>query len=158
MREARTIQLSFSTDIRTPAYCQPNREIRLTNNTYLCQCHFNSSFFSSFSGKSHLTPIVTQDRDNGCEDDHQDEINRAGYRRRRTTPEDEDDLEDKEEGGKLNFSLYEKSNLQSIIYPPGKKPRSHGKGGSDCSKYEKVETGIFKGRIIEDEIEKDKKG
>jgi hypothetical protein len=96
------------------------------------------------SGKSHLTPIITQDRNDRGENDHQDEINRIGYLRCRTTPEDEDDFENKEEDRKLNFSLYKKSDLQSIIYPPGKKPCSHGKGRSDRSQNEKVETGIFK--------------
>ena len=73
-------------------------------------------------------------------------------------PEDEDDLENKEENRKLNFSLYNKSDLPSIIYPPSKEPRGHSKGRSNRSQNEKVETGTFKGRFSKEEVEKDKKG
>ena len=68
------------------------------------------------------------------------------------TPEDEEDLENKKEDRKLNFSLYKKSKLRSIIDPPGEKPRGHGKGRGDCAQNEKVETGDLKGRIFKNKI------
>ena len=76
----------------------------------------------------------------------------------KTTPEDEEDLENKKEDRKLKLSLHKKSKLQSIIDPPGKKPRDHGKGRGNCSQNEEVETGDLKGRIFKNKIEKDKKG
>ena len=127
-------------------------------NTACANITSTSHFPLLFCRKSHLTPIVTQDRDDGHEDDHHDEINRVGYLKRKTTPKDEDDLENKEEDRKLNFSFYKKSELQSIIYPPSKEPCEHGKGRGDRSQNEKVETGNFKGRIFKDEVEKDKEG
>jgi len=39
----------------------------------------NSPIFSSFGGKGHLASIVTQDRNNGSEDDHHDEVDGMGY-------------------------------------------------------------------------------
>ena len=56
---------------------------------------------SFFNGKSHPTPIITQDRDDGREDNHHDEINGMGYLGLRTAPEDKDDLENKEDDRKL---------------------------------------------------------
>ena len=70
----------------------------------------------------------------------------------RTAPKGKDDLENKEEDRKLNLPLHKKIELQSVIHPPSKEPRGHGKGRSDRSQNEKVETGILKGRILEDEV------
>jgi len=39
----------------------------------------NSPIFSSFSGEGHLTSIVTQDRNDGREDNDHDEIDGIGY-------------------------------------------------------------------------------
>jgi len=111
-----------------------------------------------FNGKGHLASIITQNGNNGSEHDDHDEIDRIGYLGLRTTPEDEDDLENKKKDGKLNLSLHKKSELQSIIDPPSKKPRGHGKGRGDCSQNEKVETGDLEERIFKDKMEKDKEG
>jgi hypothetical protein len=75
-----------------------------------------------------------------------------------TTPENENDLENKKEDRKLNLSLHKKSELRSIIDPPSEKPRAHGKGRGDRSQNEKVETGDLEGRIFKDKMEKDKEG
>jgi hypothetical protein len=109
-------------------------------------------------GKGHLTSIVTQEGNDGGEDDYHNEIEGIGYLGLRTTPEDEDDLENKKEDRKLNLSLHKKSELQSIIDPPGKEPCGHGKKRGDGSQDEEVETGDLEGRIFKDKIEKDKEG
>jgi len=111
-----------------------------------------------FGGKGHLASIITQNGNNRSEDDHHDEIDRIGYLGLKTTPEDEDDRENEQENRKLNLSLHEKSELHSIIDPPSKKPRGHGKGRGDRSQNEKVETGDLEGSIFKDKIEKDKEG
>jgi hypothetical protein len=76
----------------------------------------------------------------------------------KTTPQEEDDLENQEKDRKLNLSSYKISELQSVIDPPGEEPSGHGKGRGDGSQNEKVETGDLKGRIFKDEVEKDKEG
>ena len=50
----------------------------------------------SFGGESHLASVVTQETDNGCEDEHHDEINGIRNISMRTSPDDEDDLKDEE--------------------------------------------------------------
>ena len=76
----------------------------------------------------------------------------------KTTPEDEDDLENKKENRKLNLSLHKKGELQSIIHPPSEESRCHSKRRGDRSQNEEVETGDLEGRIFKDKIEKDKEG
>ena len=78
--------------------------------------------------------------------------------RLKTTPRDEDNLQNKKKDRKLNLSLHKKSELQSVVDPPGKNSRGHGKRRRDDSQDEKLETGRLKGGILEEEMEKDKEG
>jgi hypothetical protein len=111
-----------------------------------------------FGGKGHLTSIVAQERNDGGEKDNQNEIDGVKYLGWRMTPEDEDDLQNKKKDRKLNLSLHKEGELQSVIDPPGKKPRGHGKRRGNRSQDEEIETGDLKGKIFEEDMEKGKEG
>jgi hypothetical protein len=80
------------------------------------------------------------------------------YLRLKTTPEEEDDLENQKKDRKLKLSFYKIGKLRSVIDPPCEEPGGHGKRRGDRSQNEEVEAGDLKGRIFKDEVEKDKKG
>jgi len=111
-----------------------------------------------FSGKGHLSSIVTQERNNGGEENDQYEIDWMRYLGLKTTPEEEDDLENQKKDRKLDLSFYKIGELQSIIDPPCEEPGGHGKGGGDGSQNEEVEAGDLERRIFKDEVEKGKEG
>ena len=76
----------------------------------------------------------------------------------KTTPEEEDDLENQKKDRKLDLSFYKIGELQSIIDPPCEEPGGHGKGGGDGSQNEEVEADDLERRIFKDEVEKGKQG
>jgi hypothetical protein len=96
--------------------------------------------------ESHLASVVTQENDNGCEEEHQDKIDWIRNFLIRASPDDKDDLKDKEKDGELNFSPHELSEFESIIDPPCEKAGSHCKGRRDGSQDEEVKTGDLERR------------
>ena len=54
----------------------------------------------------------------------------------------------------MNLSFDEMGKFQSIIDPPGKKPRGHGKRRADCSKNKEIETEALKRVVPKEEMEK----
>ena len=101
-----------------------------------------------FRWENHLASVVTQENDDGCEEEHHDEINGIWNFWARTPPDDEDDLEDEEKDGELNLSPYELSEFESIIDPPGEKTGCHCKGRRDGSQDEEVKTGDLERKVL----------
>jgi hypothetical protein len=109
-------------------------------------------------GKGHLPSIVTQERNDGGEENDEDEIDGMRYLGLHTTPQEKDDFENEKKDRKLNLSFYKIGELRSVINPPCEEPGGHGKGRGDGAQNEEVEAGGLERRILEDGGEKDKKG
>jgi len=66
-------------------------------------------FLSFLGGKSHLPSVVSQKTNDGGEDKHHDGISEMDSMEQevwpRAMPEDENDLQDEQEDGKLNLSF-----------------------------------------------------
>jgi hypothetical protein len=76
----------------------------------------------------------------------------------KTTPEEEDDLENEKKDRKLDLSFYQIGELRSVIDPPCQEAGGHGKGGGDGSQNEEVKAGDLERGILKDEVEKGKEG